>query len=215
MIGGGDVEQNLPDQPEEFSPGQVFENKEQANTFLRKYNEKHFTEFKVRSNHNKAMVVKFKHGVHRKSTSKDLRPNTHFNFVGCNAQINFYKSQVPGATSLKVTKVNLEHNDHKVNEEVYNQTNVKITEEDEDLIRILADAKTKPSKIQKVLLSKNNKRVTIKNLKNLVAKITSPENKEESALKFEDFLDEVENYGGVIGGVIGKLTLMDLSRPCS
>ena len=183
---------------EEFSPGQVFKNEDEAKTFLRKYNEKNFTEFRIRSNHKRAMVVKCKHGVHRVTTSKDLRPHTHFNYIGCKAQINFYKSQKPGATSLKVTKVNLEHNDHEINEDVYNHKNVKITEEDEELIKLLANAKTKPSRIQKVLLSKNKKRVTIKKLKNVVAKISTPENKEESAVKFEDFLDEVENGGGVI-----------------
>ena len=198
MVDGlDDVEQNLQDgfEAEKFFSGQVFQDEEGAKVFLKKYNEKHFTELVIRTNNKKAMVVKCKHGVHRKSESKDLRPNQHFNFVGCNAQVNFYKSQVPGAVSLKVTNVNLDHNDHELSEDLYNRTKVKLTEEDEDLVKILVAAKSKPSRIQKVLLSKSNKRIGLKKLKNLVAKITPTENEDDSKVRFEDFLDEVEKDG--------------------
>ena len=77
-------------------------------------------------------------------------------------------------------------------------TKVKLTEEDEDLVKILVAAKSKPSRIQKVLLSKSNKRIGLKKLKNLVAKITPTENEDDSKVRFEDFLDEVEKDGGVV-----------------
>ena len=194
----GDVGGTSSDQPIEFFVGQLFKTEEDAKTFLQKYNEQNFTELRIRSNHKKAMVVTCKHGIFRKTTSKDIRPHTRFNFVGCKAKINFYKSQVPGSTSLKVTQVNLEHNDHEVNKDVYNRANINISEEEEDLIKILADAKTKPSRIQKILLEKSNKRVTIQKLKNLVAKITPTENEDETKSKFEAFLDDVSKDGGVI-----------------
>lgn len=194
----GDVGENLPEQPLEFFVGQVFKNEEAAKVFLKDYNRKNFTEFRIRTNFKKAMVLTCKHGIFRTTTSKDIRPNTHFNFVGCKAKINCYKSQVVGSTSVRVTQVNLEHNDHEVNQDVYNQATVNFTEEEEDLIKILKDANTKPSRIQKVLLQKSKKRVHIQKLKNLVAKFSPVESEEESRRKFEAFLDDTSKDGGVI-----------------
>ena len=50
-----DVGGNSSDQPIEFFVGQLFETEEDAKTFLQKFNEQHFTELRIRSNHKKAM----------------------------------------------------------------------------------------------------------------------------------------------------------------
>ena len=195
-VGPPNLATNTP--PLEFFVGQVFDNEEEAKAFLKEYNKRNFTEIRIRSNHKKAMVFTCKHGVKRTTRSKDIRPHTHFNYVGCTVKINFYKSQVEGNTSVRVTQVNLQHNNHEVNQVVYNQANVNLTEGEEDLVKILKDANTTPSRIQKVLLQNSNKRVHIQKLKNLVAKIAPVESEDDTRRKFEDFLDDTSTDGGII-----------------
>ena len=64
-----------------------------------------------------------------------------------------------------MTEVNLKHNDHEVNKEVFEQANVNFSKEEEELIKVLAVAKTKLRRIQKVLIQRVIKEQLLRNLK--------------------------------------------------
>ena len=180
----------------DFYVKQVFENENAAKAAIAQYNKKNFCDFIIRTNNKKSLLAVCKHGHERKSDSKGLRRNLHYNFVGCKAKINMYKSQVNGSTSLSITSLILDHNGHMVNEDIYNRENVHITDEEQELIKTLAGANTKPSQMKRILQEKFNKRVKIKKIQNLITKILPPENPEEAKKAFESFLCEVEKKGG-------------------
>jgi len=172
--------------------GKVFATQEEAKTCIKDYNKEHFTEFIIDSNHKKAMVAICKHGKKRKSMSKGIRHNLHYNFVGCKAKFNLYKSQVPGSKSLKVTQVLLEHSNHDVNVEVYNRGNVIVTDDDLNIVKTLADANARPSQIKRVLFEKSQKKVTTDKVKRLIAKVSRPENYRETQEQLERFAPGLE-----------------------
>ena len=126
------------------------------------FNEQNFTEFRISCNNRKNLQVHCKHARERKS--KSLRPNLHLNYLGCNAKIIFYKSQKPGNSTLKVTQSNLDHENHAIDENVYKYNNIQVSQEEEDLIKVLAEANTKPSRIQKVILKRHKKKIGLKKL---------------------------------------------------
>lgn len=178
--------------------GRNFDGVDAAKQFVKEFNEKHFTNFVVETNNKRSLVFYCKHSVHRDSRSKGKREHLQYNYSGCSARIRMYKSQKPGdGGKLKVTLVDVKHN-HSTSKEIYDSQNINITKEEEELILTLKAANAKPSQIKKVLFEKSQKRVTIQKLKNLVKKISPPENEEQSREAFEKFLESTELNGGEI-----------------
>ena len=155
----------MEENEEEFFVNKVFENVAAAKNAIALFNKKNFCDFVIRSNNQKTLLAVCKHGIERKSFSKGHRANLRYNFVDCKARVRMYKSQVTGNSSLKVTSLVLEHNGHMVHEDIYNRENVHITDEEQELIKTLAEANTKPSQMKRILLDKFNKRVKIKKYK--------------------------------------------------
>ena len=178
--------------------GNKFESSEAAKQFIKDLNATHFTEFIVETNSNRCLVFCCKYSVHRVSQSKGKRIHSHFNYLACPAKIRMYKSQNPSeAGTVKVTKINLDHS-HTVAQEIYENQHVILTEEEQDLIKKLKEAKVKDSQVQRVLLERSKKKVTIQKLKNLIQKISPNEDLEDSKKQFETFLENIEDDGGVI-----------------
>ena len=180
-----------------FFIGQTFKNVQEAKEQLKLYNEKNFTEFRISSNNKKSLQVLCKHARHRKTESKGLRPNLHVNYLGCNAKINFFKCQKSGSSTLKVTTLNLVHENHAIDENIYKYNNIQISQEEADLIKVLAEANTRPSRIQRVILKRHRKQIGLKKLRNLVAKIV-PKDDDVSRIEFEKYLEDISNDGGVV-----------------
>ena len=180
-----------------FYTGQIFQNVQEVKNHLNFFNEQNFTEFRISCNNSRSMQIHCKHARERKSRSKGLRPNLHVNYLGCNAKIILYKSQKPGNSTLKVTQSNLDHENHIIDENVYKYNNIQVSQEEEDLIKVLAEANTKPSRIQKVILKRHKKKIGLKKLRNLVGKIV-PKDDDVSRQDFEKYLDGVDNDGGVV-----------------
>ena len=188
--------ENVP--REQLAIGRLFASVDEVKDCIQKYNKENFTEYRVRTNNQRSLLFECKHGRHRDSRSKNIRPGGHFNFSGCQAKINFYKSQANGKTTIKLTNIHLEHTGHVVNEDVYNLHNTNLTDDDLNCIKSLKEANCKPSQIQQALLVNSKKRVTVQKVKNIAAKLCPPETDEESKDAFVKFLSEVELGGGIV-----------------
>ena len=178
--------------------GNKFESTEAAKQFIRDFNATNFTEFIVETNSNRCLVFSCKHSVKRDSKSKGKRIHSHFNYLACPAKIRMYKSQSQSeAGTVKVTKINLDHS-HTVAKEIYESQHVVLTEEEQELIKTLKEANVKDSQVQRVLLERSKKKVTIQKLKNLIQKMSPSGDPEDAKKQFETFLENTEDDGGVI-----------------
>ena len=88
--------------------GKIFSDDESVKSMVADYNKTYFTSFTISTNNKKSIVFKCKHGRKRKYDGKGKRPNQTYNFIGCSAQVNFYKNKDDG--TIKITKSVLCHN---------------------------------------------------------------------------------------------------------
>ena len=77
----------------ELALGTKFTSAKDAILCVNRYNETNFTNFVVRSRTNRALLYRCRHGIQRASQCKGVRPNQHYNFVGCEAAIRMYISK--------------------------------------------------------------------------------------------------------------------------
>ena len=159
--------ENVP--REQLAIGRQFATVDEVKDCIEKYNGENFTEYRVRTNNQRSLLFECKHGRHRESRSKNIRPGSHFNFSGCQAKISFYKSQANGKSTIKLTSLHLEHNGHVINEDVYNLHNTNLTDEELNCIKSLKEVNCNPSQIQQALLENSKKRVTVQKIKNIAA----------------------------------------------
>ena len=75
--------------------------------------------------------------------------------------------------SLKVTRSNLEHSNHVVNESVHGFNSDNLDEIEIDLVRTLKEANTKTSQIKRMLCTRTNKRISTQRMKYLIAKFVA------------------------------------------
>ena len=87
-----------------FNVGKTYASVIDVKKEVLEYNRRHYTNFVISSNNKKSLVIQCKNGRGRKSKSTGKRPRQHYNYIGCEACITFYKSQKEGE-SLKLTKV--------------------------------------------------------------------------------------------------------------
>ena len=114
--------------------------------------------------------------------------------LDCKAHIALYKSKKYG--NLKVTQVSLEHN-HRVDKISYDLQKTNLSTEDLKMVKDLAGAQLKPSKIKRVLKQKS-KVVTHKKLKNLIDKLATNDSEKSEEESFEEFLTNIESDGSII-----------------
>ena len=100
----------------QLAVGTVFASLEDAMARISNYNEENFTNFVITSNNKKSLVYTCRNGVERKSKCGGIRPNQHYNFVGCKATIRIYKLT---DGTLRVSQLNLDHINHIVSETVH------------------------------------------------------------------------------------------------
>ena len=186
----GDTETTSDNNGQEFEleEGKLFDTENDAKHFVENYNKENYTEFKVAVNNKKALVFACNFGRKRSSKCTEKRPKQHYNNIGCPARVNFYKSQKPDSTQLKVTKIVSDHN-HAVSKEAFNLQNTNLNDEELDIIKDLAEANLKPSQIQGVLLKKVGKRVNCKKLRNIITKTCPSQNETTSREAFHGFLE--------------------------
>ena len=178
----------------ELAIGTVFDSTEDAIACVNRYNQTNFTNFVVMSNCKKTLLYRCRHGVQRTSKSNGVRPNQHYNFVGCEATIRMYKA---ANGSWKVTKLILEHANHVVYETVHRFNNENLNDEDIDLIRTLKEANTKTSQIKRMLCTRTNKRMSTQRVKNLIAKLVT-ETSTPHADALEECLESLDADGGTV-----------------
>ena len=184
---------------DEFHFSQSFKEKEEIKDFLKDYNRKNFSNLVIASSNSKQIVIACRHGVTRNSSCSGKRPNQHYNYLACPVKVRMYKYIKP-EEHFKVTSVNLSHN-HPVTQEIYEQMNVTLNKDEEELVKTLKEANAKPSNITRVLLERSRKKVTIQKLKNLLSKIAPNADDREMNESLEYFLEHVEDEGGVVNWV--------------
>ena len=178
---------------EPFASGNVFPDEDSVKNLLKEYNETRYTNFTVTTNNKKSLLVKCKHGRKRNYEGSGKRPKQRYNFIGCNAMINMYKSQKDGR--LKVTKSDLIHN-HPCTKTNYDAKNTEIDQSDQELILTLNSATARPSQIKRVLKQQTGKTLSTKKIQNLIRKLSPSEC--DDKVSFEEFLKDVEDNGGIV-----------------
>ena len=97
-VGPPNLATNTP--PLEFFVGQVFDNEEEAEAFLKEYNKRNFTEIRIRSNHKKAMVFTCKHGVKRTSSASTSQRHPPYGLADLHmVDVDFRVVATPGSDS--------------------------------------------------------------------------------------------------------------------
>ena len=158
-------------------------------------NEINFTNFVVSMNNKKSLVFQCTNGRERSSESKGRRQIQHYNYLGCEASINLYKSQ-KSVFSMKMTKIHLWHN-HTVSKDVHDVQHPVLDDEEKELIRTLEEANAKPSQIKRILIERKNKKLTTQQLKNLISKFMKTNNSDDDH-NLEQFLQNIGEHGGDI-----------------
>ena len=138
--------------------GKIFSDDEWVKSMVTDYIKTHFTSFTISTNNKKSIVFKCKHGRKRKYDWQGKRPNQTYSFIGCSAQVNFYKNKDDG--TLKITKSVLCHN-HECSKIDYELDNAVFDDEDE------ACGLTRPLQIKRVLKEQRGKNFTTKKIQNL------------------------------------------------
>ena len=144
--------------------GDVFPTVEDAKKAVKAYGAAVFTSFRVDTNNKLVLKFTCKHGGRKKEKKcTGERIKQHYNHLGCNVSINFYKSQKDGG-SLSCTKIIRDHN-HLVSQQIYDFENVNLNADEMGLCANLKLGNCKPSQIKRVLLAKYNKKLQFRNSK--------------------------------------------------
>lgn len=108
--------------------GQHFNDYEQLSKTVNVFCKEHYHPFVIRTRSQKQVLYKCCHGIKQNSKCLGKRPNQHYYYKNCKAQINFYKSK---NEKWKLTKLLLNHN-HTVGKEEYsNYDKAKIMNEND------------------------------------------------------------------------------------
>lgn len=172
--------------------GKIFESIKDAKEYVNSFNKNNLTNFVIDSHNKKSLVYKCCHAVDRKSRSKGVRPKQHYNFVGCTAFIRMYKSK---DGKVRVTKSDLEHINHVVDEYSYRYKNDQLNEEETELVMTLKEANTKTSQIRRLLCNKANKHMSTQRVKNLIGKLEKSTTIDKD---LEDCLESIDSNGGTV-----------------
>ena len=81
--------------------GKIFPDDESVKSAVADYNKTHFTSFRISANNKKSIILKCKHGHKRNYDGKGKGPNQTYNFIGCSAQVNLYKSKDDGTLKIR------------------------------------------------------------------------------------------------------------------
>lgn len=95
--------------------GQKFKDYQQLSACVNAFSKQHYHRFVIRTRSQKQVLYKCCHGIKQISKCRGKRPNQHYYYKSCPAQINFYKGKDDKWT---LTKIVLNHN-HKIGKEEY------------------------------------------------------------------------------------------------
>ena len=158
-----------------LSVGMTYSDEDAVKKVVAEYNREQFTYFTVTTNNKKSLILKCKHGRKRNYDGIGKRPNQTYNFIGCSASVNFYKSQKNG--SLKITQSCLDHN-HDCWQRVHDLNN-EFDKSDEEFVLTLNSATARPSQIKRVLKEQRGKNFSTKKIRNLIQKL-APTDEEDN-----------------------------------
>ena len=178
---------------ENLFEGMEFSSSEEVKTLIRRYNDKHFTDFVVNSCNKRQMVFKCKHGVERKSRSQGKRPNQHYSNMDCEAMIRLYRAK---DGKWKVTKFHSSHKNHVISEGAHRFNNTNLTADEQDLVLTLKEANTKTSQIKRMLCERTNKVMTTQRLRNLISKLIPEKSDDDDSL--EKYFELIDTEGGTV-----------------
>ncbi|XP_077292396.1 uncharacterized protein LOC143915571 [Arctopsyche grandis] len=155
--------------------GQTFINYEELTKVFNAFCKQYHHPFVIRTRSDKQIVYKCRHGVRQSSKSQGKRPNQHYFYQRCGAQINLYKGK---NNNWKVTKVLLDHN-HTVGKEEFSfyGKGKRLSEIDYDTVTGLFISGTQNEMIAKNLTDKSGKSFTRKDIQNFRSKLLTFESR--------------------------------------
>ncbi|XP_044733980.1 uncharacterized protein LOC123296531 [Chrysoperla carnea] len=174
--------------------GQHFNDYEQLSKTVNVFCKEHYHPFVIRTRSQKQVLYKCCHGIKQNSKCLGKRPNQHYYYKNCKAQINFYKSK---NEKWKLTKLLLNHN-HTVGKEEYsNYGKGKImNENDYETATDLILSSAKDGMVVAVLSKKSGKQFIRKDIQNFRNKLF-PSCIEVDQNHLMEFLAEIEENGGI------------------
>lgn len=174
--------------------GQHFNDYEQLSKTVNVFCKEHYHPFVIRTRSQKQVLYKCCHGIKQNSKCLGKRPNQHYYYKNCKAQINFYKSK---NEKWKLTKLLLNHN-HTVGKEEYsNYGKAKImNENDYETATDLILSSAKDGMVAAVLSKKSGKQFIRKDIQNFRNKLF-PSCTEVDQNHLMEFLAEIEENGGI------------------
>lgn len=187
--------------------GKTWQDPEQFVKDFYKFCDENYQPLFIETNNKKQVRLLCRHGKYRASSSKGDRVKQRYNYLGCTAKITCYKPA--NSSTIKVTSVNLEHN-HEISESAYNQ--VKLEEEEKEVIVDLHEANCKPSEISRVVKNKFEKKLSTQKIRNLLQKIKSTD--ADSTEMLRDFLEKIEDEKGTVDYKLdtdGKISVLFVS----
>ena len=126
-----------------------------------------FATLVVMKNDKKRLLMSCKHARCRPSKATSTRPRQHYQHTGCQARISFTKLS---SGLLKCMEIQDEHN-HPLSSLEFAQRNVKLSNEEEEIVKLWSDANVKPGKMQRLLDDKFEKYVPLQKLRNIANKL--------------------------------------------
>jgi hypothetical protein len=143
-----------PGEKLQLEEGLKFVSKEEAIAFVRRFCQERKTDFVIKSNYRGSggqLIFHCRHGMKRKSQCTGARKNQKTLKKNCPAFLRFYV-RVSGETILK--GLNVQHKNHAVSEDIYEQDSAKADTKAVEIIRQLIDGNCKISNMKKALKAK-------------------------------------------------------------
>ena len=175
-----------------------------AKDLVRSLSDSDYSNMIVGTNNKRGLVFICSCFRHRKSQSKGIRVNNHYNYTGCLAKIRFSKLK---DGRLKLTRLNINHN-HKVSKYTHDKKNQMISEEEAEFLQVFKKVNIKPSVIKEVIKLKFKKDFPTRKIQWFM----SEQSKEID--DFEGFLQDLESSGGIVDwkeNDLGEVTTIFIS----
>ena len=175
-----------------LSKGMVVESVDAARDLMFKYSQSKFVKMVVRKNDRNTLKYICSRGRYQPSKSKGDRPNNHYSFNACQAEVRWYKSS---AGHLKITFLDETHN-HSIDPIAYELQNPNLTEPELNSIEALKSYKVNANEIADLLRNKHNKRVSAKFIRNISGKKTDGPESEFDSDALKNYVTEEISKGG-------------------
>ena len=171
--------------------GLVVNSVEEAKDVMSVYSKSIKVKMVVRKNDKTCLKFICSKGRYQPSKSTGKRPNTHFAFTNCEAEVRWYKSSLG---YLKISFIQSVHN-HITDPLEFELRCPNLTETELDLIKTLKRYNVNPNEIADILRKKHQKKVTSKTIQNVVLGVNAEDEKFGSATLHNFVISEAAKGG--------------------